>query len=289
MLEVTLRSLDGVWESSSGAARPRRGRCRVPCGRCVGQHPSGWRRSCWSASGWRSRALKGRRAGLRSAPIRSPRPRRPRLNDTSSTPSTSPPTATSTPLDDDIDDEREPADRAGRTVARRRRCVVPRARLVRHRRGRVRRRPDLRPDDGSARWDRVRRGRSARRRRHGAARRDRPRRLVSVGRRRRGAMDDTRRRAARRAPRGEGGRLHRRRRRDVRGAVAAPIDGDRVSRRLVRHRGRFVRAQRAGRRQCVASRVRSSLRQGDVAVRDHGARRDDSHRQRRAGRRDPRR
>ncbi len=59
--------------------------------------------------------------------------------------------------------------------------------------------------------------------------------------------------------------------------------------RLVRHRGRFVRAERARRCECVASRVRPPFRQGDVAVRDHRARGDDRHRQRRVARRDPRR
>ena len=59
--------------------------------------------------------------------------------------------------------------------------------------------------------------------------------------------------------------------------------------RLVRHRGRFVRAERARWRERVASRVRPPLRQGNVAVRDHGARGDDGHRQRRTARRGPRR
>ena len=137
----------------------------------------------------------------------------------------------------------------------------------------------------------VDRGRAARRRRHRAARRDGSGDRQGGGRRcrqRRGRQQGDELLVELPEPMRQSARTSwwtwPTRRRD-----AAAIDGDRVPRRLVRHRRRLVRAERARRCQRVAPGVRPSVRQGDVAVRDHRARGHDGRRQRRSARRDPRR
>ena len=135
---------------------------RVPCARCVGPDPCGWRRSCWSASGWRSRARRGRRAGVgrRAEPLADDiDDRHLASGDDGTDPRPPPDDDRRPPTTDTSDHGASPPIEPVEPSARRRRFVVPRARLVRHRRGLVRRGADLRPGDGSARWDRVDRGR----------------------------------------------------------------------------------------------------------------------------------